>query len=195
MIASALPRGAGLASGPFQNAVLAAGIRRRAFGGYSDHPIEATTLGVTSTTGTAAARPTSPKPAPGADMPKTVDLDMPFRKGELVIATRDLMDVPGGTEGKVQLHNGLGNWHRYWVLFDGPRQMGQVDHDDLVRPNQLQQWQDRQEEAARAAERTAEEAENEAASAATGDGGGGASSLIPAHLLERSKAAKARLLG
>ncbi len=130
-------------------------------------------------------------------MPKTLDLDTPFRKGELVIATRDIEDVPGGTEGKIQLHNGLGSWHRYWVLFEGTRQMGQVDHDDLVRPNQLQRWKDRKEEAALAAERAAAGAVEAAASEASGggDAGGGAASLIPAHLLERSKAAKARLLG
>lgn len=129
-------------------------------------------------------------------MPKTLDLDTPFRKGELVIATRDLEDVPGGTEGKIQLHNGLGSWHRYWVLFEGTRQMGQVDHDDLVRPNQLQAWKDRKEEAALAAERAASGAAEAAAAEVTaGDGGGGAASQIPAHLLERSKAAKARLLG
>ncbi len=129
-------------------------------------------------------------------MPKTLDLDTPFRKGELVIATRDIEDVPGGTEGKIQLHNGLGSWHRYWVLFEGTRQMGQVDHDDLVRPKQLQQWHDRKEAEAMAAERSAEEAESAATAAVdSGGGGGGAASLIPAHLLERSKAAKARLLG
>lgn len=127
-------------------------------------------------------------------MPKTVDLDTPFRKGELVVATRDLEDVPGGTEGKIQLHNGLGSWHRYWVLFDGTRQMGQVDHDDLVRPKQLQQWKDRKEEAARAAERQASATEAPADAAVDG-GAGGAASLIPASILERSKAAKARLLG
>ena len=129
-------------------------------------------------------------------MPKTVDLDTPFRKGERVIATRDLEDVPGGTEGRIQLHNGLGSWHRYWVLFDGTRQMGQIDHDDLVRPNQLQQWKDHKEEEARAAERSVAEAESAAAEAASGGGGGGgAAALIPAHILERSKAAKSRLLG
>ncbi len=132
-------------------------------------------------------------------MPKTLDLDTPFRKGEKVIATRDLEEIPGGTKGKVQLHNGLGQWHRYWVLFDGGRQMGQVDHDDLVRPNQLDAWKTRKEEEAMAAERSAAEAEEAAAAASSGDGGGGGptgiAAQIPAHLLERSKAAKTRLLG
>ncbi len=130
-------------------------------------------------------------------MAKT-DLDTPFRKGEKVIATRDLRGVPGGTKGKVQLHNGLATWHRYWVLFDGNRQLGQIDHDDLVRPHQLDLWQDRKEEEALAAERAAanaEEASTEASEGESGGGGTGLAAQIPAHLMERSKAAKARLLG
>lgn len=125
---------------------------------------------------------------------KTLELDTPFRKGEDVIATRDLEEIPGGTQGKIQLQNGIGVWKRYWVMFDGGRQMGQVDHDDLVRPNQLQQWTDRKEarEAAAIQAATATEAPAEVAA---GGGGGGIASQIPAALLERSKAAKARLLG
>lgn len=129
-------------------------------------------------------------------MAKTViDLDTPFRKGEKVIATRDLADVPGGTQGKVQLQNGLGVWRRYWVLFDGNRQMGQVDQDDLVRPDQLQDWLQRKE-AREAAALKSDEAQAATATAEVGAGdGGGIASQIPAHILERSKAAKARLLG
>ncbi len=130
-------------------------------------------------------------------MPKTLDLDTPFRRGEKVIATRDLAEVPGGTEGKIQVHNGLGLWDRYWVLFDGQTLKGQVDHDDLVRPAQLQAWKDRKEAQALAAEQAANQAEAAVEATAGGDGGGGGgiASQIPAHLLERSKAAKARLLG
>jgi hypothetical protein len=128
-----------------------------------------------------------------------VDLDTPFRKGERVVATRDLDGVPGGTKGRIQLHNGLGSWHRYWVLFEDGSQLGQVDHDDLVRPGMLQRWFDRKEEQASAAEQAEAGAEAGAAAAAAGNGdagaGGGIASQIPAHLLERSKAAKARLLG
>lgn len=128
-----------------------------------------------------------------------VSLDTPFRKGERVIATRDLDGVPGGAAGHIQLHNGLGHWDRYWVLFDDGRQMGQVDHNDLVRPSMLQRWLERKEELEQAAERAAAGAAAEAETAADGEGGdsagGGIASQIPAHLLERSKAAKARLLG
>ncbi len=129
-------------------------------------------------------------------MAKTViDLDTPFRKGEKVIATRDLAEVPGGTKGKIQLQNGLGAWRRYWVLFEGNRQKGQVDHDDLVRPDQLQDWLARKEAKATAALQS-EESAAEATTAEVGAGsGGGIASQIPAHILERSKAAKTRLLG
>jgi hypothetical protein len=127
---------------------------------------------------------------------KTLELETPFRKGEVVLATRDLEEIPGGTQGKIQLQNGIGVWKRYWVMFDGGRQMGQVDHNDLVRPNQLQQWI-AQKQAAEEAALKAESESEAAAEASAGDGGGGSgiAAQIPADLLERSKAAKARLLG
>ncbi len=128
---------------------------------------------------------------------KVLELDTPFRKGEKVVATRDLADIPGGTKGKIQLQNGIGAWRRYWVLFDGNRQVGQVDHNDLVRPDQLQQWIDRKEarEIAAANAEAAASSEATAEVGAGGGAGGGIASQIPAHLLERSKAAKTRLLG
>ncbi len=128
---------------------------------------------------------------------KELELDTPFRRGEKVVATRDIRGVPSGTQGRIQLHNGLGRWDRYWVLF-GDQQVGQVDHDDLTRPYQLDDWLRREEERAEAALRSESEQAQAAAEAAAGDnggGGGGIASQIPAHLLERSKAAKQRLLG
>ena len=128
---------------------------------------------------------------------KDVDLDTPFRRGERVVATRNIRGVPSGTRGKVQIHNGLGQWDRYWVMFEEDRQVGQVDHDDLTRPWQLDEWMAREEAKAEAAMRSEAEAEEAAAKAAEGGGagGGGIADQIPAHLLERSKAAKQRLLG
>jgi hypothetical protein len=129
---------------------------------------------------------------------KVVDLDTPFRKGEQVVATRDLDAINAGTRGKIMLQNGIGPWRRYWVLFDGDRQVGQIDHDDLVRPKMLQAWMDRKEELERAAElaeSTAAAAVEAGDAAGGGGGGGGIADQIPAHLLERSRAAKARLLG
>lgn len=133
-------------------------------------------------------------------MAKTIDLDTPFRKNERVMTTRDIGLVGEGVKGKVQLHNGLGPWLRYWVLFENGRRVGQVSHEDLVRPDQLDEWLQREEDRANAAERAAE-AELSKSEGAGGDagagggGGGGIADQIPAHLLERSKAAKARLLG
>ena len=113
-----------------------------------------------------------------------------------MLTTRDVQDIAEGTKGTVKLSNGLGNWARYWVRFENGIR-GQVSHDDLVRPDQLEAWLERQEARANAALASAQ-AEVEAAASATegGDsGGGGVASQVPAHLLERSKAAKARLLG
>ena len=126
---------------------------------------------------------------------KDLDLETPFRRGEKVMATRDILGIPSGTEGKVQLHNGLGSWDRYWVLF-GDQQVGQVDHNDLTRPYQHDEWLQREKEKAEAALRSDEDQTQESDAASSGgDGGGGIASQIPASILERSKAAKQRLLG
>lgn len=113
------------------------------------------------------------------------------------MTTCDLLDVKEGTKGKVQVANGLGVWRRYWVKFDGNLIRGQVSHDSLVRPDQLAAW--RQREADRLLAATKSEEASTAVEPVGGDAGagagGGAASQIPAHLLERSKAAKARLLG
>lgn len=126
---------------------------------------------------------------------KARDLETPFRRGEKVLTTRNVQDIAEGAKGTVKVTNGLGVWRRYWVRFDdGIR--GQVSHDDLVRPGQLEAWLQRQEDRENAALQSAQ-AEVEAAPSDAGDGGGdgGPASQIPAHLLERSKAAKQRLLG
>ena len=78
-------------------------------------------------------------------------LDTPFRPGERVIAATDLADITSGTKGKVQLANGLGPWRRYWVTFDGGRVRGQVPHDVLARPGQLDDWTKAREAKAQAA--------------------------------------------
>ncbi len=128
---------------------------------------------------------------------KELQLETPFKRGEQVVTTRDVLHIPAGTAGKVQMHNGLGMWNRYWVMFDGDRQVGQVDHNDLVRPYQLESWLQREQDKADAAARSEEEAAAAAeASADSGSGGGGGiADQIPADLLERSRAAKQRLLG
>lgn len=129
---------------------------------------------------------------------KARTLDTPFRKGERVQTTAVIGDRGEGSEGKVKLANGLGNWRRYWVLFPDGQIVGQISHDELVRPDQVDEWLTRKEEQAQAALRSAEAASETAAAVGAGDGGDGGGDLasrIPAHLLERSRAAKARLLG
>ena len=128
-------------------------------------------------------------------MPKTAPtLDTPFRKNEKVLTTRELPGVPEGSKGKVRLVNGLNTWVRYWVKFENGDFVGQISQNDLVRLGQLDDWLQREEDRLTAAENSEAEAEETEATPAA-DAGGGAASLIPAHILERSKAAKARLLG
>ena len=125
---------------------------------------------------------------------KVLELDTPFRVGEKVVLMRDLGTVSPGAPGKVTLVNGFATWIRYWVRFGDGQLVGQVDHNDLARPDQVDAWHRRQEEAEAAASAPAPEAAEPAAVAA-GGGGGGAAGAIPEHLLERSRAAKARKLG
>jgi hypothetical protein len=124
---------------------------------------------------------------------KVLDLDTPFRVGEKVVVMRELGPVPTGTAGKITMVNGFSAWIRYWVRLPDGSMVGQVDHGDLARPSQTEDWHRRQEEAAAAAA-APPAAEAEPAAVAAG-GGGGASAGIPDHLLERSRAAKARKLG
>ncbi len=127
---------------------------------------------------------------------KVLTLDTPFRPGEKVIAAAEFDDIQAGTRGKVQLANGLGEWRRYWIKFAGGKIRGQVSHEVLARPDQLKAWQQAQEAKAQAALRKAEPAAAVAVGADEAPAvGGGVASRIPALILERSKAAKARKLG
>ncbi|MEM9135191.1 MAG: hypothetical protein AAF962_16325 [Actinomycetota bacterium] len=129
----------------------------------------------------------------------TKTLDTPFRKGEKVQTTVAIDNIPEGTAGKVKLANGLGTWRRYWIRFADGTVRGQVSHAELVRPSQVEEWHQREIDREQAALLSAEEAEAAASAEVTsGDGDGGGSgweAIVPAHLLERSRAAKARLTG
>ena len=135
---------------------------------------------------------------------KSIDLDTPFTTGETVIMARPYRNTPAGAEGKVKLINGLDTldgatpWIRYWVRFKEHGLVGQVSHTDLVRPYQFGAWLDREEAKVRAeidAKNSAVSAVEDAPAAAAVGAGDGIASQIPAALLERSRAAKARLLG
>lgn len=131
-------------------------------------------------------------------MARTVQtLDTPFRKGERVQTTCSIDEVAEGTKGKVRLSNGLGNWRRYWVMFEDGEVRGQVSHEQLVRPGQVDEWLQREEDRANL-ELTEANAEAAAAEVGAADSGGeatGLAALVPPHILERSQAAKARLAG
>ncbi|MEZ5226960.1 MAG: hypothetical protein R2710_09855 [Acidimicrobiales bacterium] len=123
-------------------------------------------------------------------------LDTPFRRGEKVLTTRALGPHPEGSQAKVKLINGFDPWIRYWVRFADGEIVGQVSHIDLVRPSQVDEWHARAAAQAEAALRDESAASGDAPAAEGGGGGGdGIASQIPAAILERSKAAKARLLG
>ena len=115
-----------------------------------------------------------------------------LRKKARVTAAVDLRDVPAGTPGRVMMVSGL-SWIRYWVRFDNGVSLGSLSRDQLVTKAQL--------EAGDEVEVGGEEA-GEAAVAGGGDDGGAAGgvatpsgTLVPQKLLDRAKAARARLGG
>src|SRR4051794_16531132 len=124
--------------------------------------------------------PSSPAPAKNA-----------LKPGHRVTLTRGIRGVPEKTNGVVKVANGL-TWARYWVQFDNGQWVGSVSGADLVREGDYDEF------VARRAEEALRPKVEEKPAAATGDGGGdagaggGASGRVPAHLLERSRAARAR---
>lgn len=136
---------------------------------------------------------------------RTVEFGTPFKKNDTVLATVDLPGVPAGTEGRIKLVNGF-EWIRYWVFFDNGVDVGQLDTNEIVRPYHWDDWRNAEAAAAEAAARAAEAAANAAAgggetaagAVAAGDANDPLAALramVPAHLLERSAAARARLTG
>ena len=128
---------------------------------------------------------------------RTKQSPKPFRKGDKVIATTGIGPIPEGTAGVVKMSAGL-TWPRYWVAWDGDFQnwTGSVSEDLLVRSGEWEDFKRRREEE-RNRPPELEAAKTDAASTADvteGDAGasGNAASKVPAHLLERSKAARAR---
>lgn len=114
-----------------------------------------------------------------------------LRKGDKVVLTTDLRDVPEGTEGKVVLVVGL-SWIRYWVAFDNGVAVGSVNRKHLATPAEWKRRLERgdEPEGAEAA------GDDDAEAGGGGDSGGGymhAGVLVPQLLIDRSKAARERL--
>ena len=59
-----------------------------------------------------------------------------LRKGDKVVTTADLRNVPEGTAGKVIVVNGL-TWIRYWVRFDNGEVLGSIDRSKLATKQDL----------------------------------------------------------
>jgi hypothetical protein len=120
-----------------------------------------------------------------------------IKKRDRVVATIDLPGVPEGTAGKVKLVNGLGPWIRCWVKFDNGVWMGSVSSAHLVAADDWEDYKVRRAEEAEAAKHRAAAAATAPAEApAAADAGAAApsaaASKVPAHLLERAKAARER---
>ena len=112
---------------------------------------------------------------------RPIDLD----RHEKVRAWVDLPGVPAGTPGKVLQVGGV-TWIRYRVLFDNGVEQGLLDGRHIVARASFVPIEDRVEEAP--VEAIAAEGTAEVAGAAVADNEFG----VPAHLLERATAARAR---
>ena len=125
-------------------------------------------------------------------MAKTIDRTLPIKRYQKVVATVDLPGVPEGTTGKVLVSNGV-TWYRYWVDFDNGVRLGQVGHQQVCLAND---WDSFRIDRAEAERRAAEAPEKSEESDDGGDEGGAAGNQfgVPEHLLERSKAARQRLV-
>lgn len=123
-------------------------------------------------------------------MAKRDDAPEVLGKGDRVILTADLREVPEGTAGTVILVVGI-TWFRYWVQFENGVAVGSVNRKHLATPAE---WEARLAGGGDDAEATTDEAE---ADDAGGDGGGGGYThngvLVPQLLIDRSKAARERL--
>jgi hypothetical protein len=107
-----------------------------------------------------------------------------------VRANIDLPGVPAGTPGKVLVVSGV-TWMRYRVLFANGVEHGLLDGRHLVRPDDFVPLDQRVEE-----EVVEVAATNGAVDDGAGDGGAADNAYgVPAHLLERSKKARERLVG
>ena len=114
----------------------------------------------------------------------------PIRRHQKVVATVDLPGVPEGTLGKVRVANGFA-WYRYWVDFENGVELGHVDHGNLVRAGD---WVRFQVERAEASMQVSEEVDDpDGDDADNGDATAEDRFGVPEYILERSRAARARL--
>ena len=109
-----------------------------------------------------------------------------LKRHQKVRAWTDLPGVPAGTPGRVLQVGGV-SWIRYRVLFDNGVEHGLLDGRHIVDPKGWVPVDERVEEQA-IADVAASNGDEGAGEAAGADNVFG----VPAHLLERAKAARAR---
>ncbi len=105
--------------------------------------------------------------------------------GTPVVATVEMRGVPQGSTGKVIHVQGL-SWIRYWVWFDNGQRVGTLGRTKLATPAE---WERRHDVVVPAAASTAVAAIEGGAPGVTASADVGG---VPGHLLERSRAARAR---
>ena len=125
-------------------------------------------------------------------MPKTIDRTLPIKRYEKIVATVDLPGVPEGTEGKIRVANGV-SWYRYWIDFDNGVRLGQVGHEQVCLADDWDAFQIDRAAAEQQASETPTESDAGADNIETSGDSNSNRFGVPAHLLERSRAARARL--
>ena len=123
-------------------------------------------------------------------MATTLDRTSPIRRHQKVVATINLPGVPEGTPGKVRVANGFA-WYRYWVAFENGVELGHVDHGNLVRAGDWVRFQVERAEASLQVSAEVDDPDGD-------DGDNGDETAedrfgVPEYILERSRAARARL--
>ncbi len=134
---------------------------------------------------------------PAADIAREIGNDDDLKRKSKVVAFDDLPGVPEGTAGKVFLVAGWDKWIRYHVQFDNGVHIGSLNREHLAPAKKYDEYRTRREEALESGVFD----EPEVDETAEADGGGEAVSggavvngvEVPAHLIERAKAARERL--
>lgn len=137
---------------------------------------------------------------PAADIAREIGNDGDLARKSKVVAFDDLPGVPEGTPGKVFLVGGWDKWIRYHVQFDNGVHIGSLNREHLAPAKKYDDYRARREEAlASGVFDEPEVDEPEAAESGEGEAAGGGATVngveVPAHLLERAKAARERLGG
>lgn len=136
-----------------------------------------------------------------ADIAREIGNDGELKRKSKVVAFDDLPGVPEGTAGKIALVGGWDKWIRYHVMFDNGVSIGSLNREHLAPAKKYDQYKTLRTKALESGvfdqPDVAESADAGGGEAAAGGGGGSTVNgiEIPAHLVERSKAARARLGG